>query len=269
MDKQNHSYSNSVSNHLYPCPAIALHEDMEELNRINSLRSIYLSDYYSDEVRNAVNNITDLQLRYLIADSENNIDKASNCLTRYIACRLGYEPNFLVNKTSILQIIKSNISVWHKHNKNYSPCLIVRIKYFKNYEHNTDDLVRFLFFMIDEVFTEKLKSSKHNTRTEEKFCVIWDRDEYDEKVNFSKNLAQRLHPERENFAPNFAGALDSIYILNMNIFFRMMFKVAKLFIPKHHLKYIKKVNLVGNPKDLIDYFDKDCLLEEYGGTSVL
>jgi len=123
--------------------------------------------------------------------------------------------------------------------------------------------MRFIFFMLDDIF-KKIKHKNNNHL--EKFCVIWDREDYDKEKNFAQNLADIGRLYRETIADNLFDIINKIYFCNVNVLNRMMFAVAKVFIPK---KYVEIIEVMGDPSGLLQHFDPDCLLKEFGGMSEL
>ena len=62
----------------------------------------------------------------------------------------------------------------------------------------------------------------------------------------------------------YAERLAKMYVLHVGWFYRMMFKMAKPMIAK---KTRNKMEVLGNPSDLLQFIDRDQLSPEYGGTS--
>lgn len=63
-----------------------------------------------------------------------------------------------------------------------------------------------------------------------------------------------MHPER----------LGNVYIINPNWFFKVMFTIISPFI---NSRTRKKIKIIAKNEDLLEFFDKDSLLRELGGTS--
>jgi len=72
---------------------------------------------------------------------------------------------------------------------------------------------------------------------------------------------------RSMLESNFFGRVHKMYVLNMDWFFRwIIFPLVKSFMKS---STVKKISLLGsNYKELLKYFDRDQLLEEFGGTLV-
>jgi hypothetical protein len=62
----------------------------------------------------------------------------------------------------------------------------------------------------------------------------------------------------------YAERLSKFYVLHVNWFYKMMWAMTKPMLAK---KTKEKIEIVGNPKQLLKYFDPPQLVKEYGGTS--
>ena len=95
-----------------------------------------------------------------------------------------------------------------------------------------------------------------------RFCVIYDREGYT-KLTMDKAATKKvrtLASEIEDYYPLF---LDKCYVLHTTWLFKFGWALVKYFFSSYLRNTVK---LISN-KDLLKYFDKDCLLEEHGGTS--
>ena len=236
-------------------------EELELISKINKLKTTFLNENFEEKIKDVLKHIPDLQFKNLIIETNSDIQKSINFLKTYIALRLEYEENWVINKISVIGLIQSKMAFWHKHDKSNIPCLIIRVRNFIAADHKASDIIRFMFFMIDQIYL-KIKSKKENKL--KKFCVIYDRQGFDNEKNFTQEVVERLKSYRETNVANFSEAIHKTYICNVNFFFRMMFKIAKVFIPK---KYVGKIQLLGDTENLLEFFDADCLLKEYGGNS--
>lgn len=63
-----------------------------------------------------------------------------------------------------------------------------------------------------------------------------------------------MHPER----------LSNVFIINPNWFFKVLFTIIKPFL---NSRTRKKIKIVQKNEDLLEFFDKENLLKELGGTS--
>jgi hypothetical protein len=62
----------------------------------------------------------------------------------------------------------------------------------------------------------------------------------------------------------YAERLSKFYVLHVNWFYRMMWTMVKPILAK---KTRDKIVILGNPKDLLKYFEATQLVQEYGGCS--
>ena len=72
-----------------------------------------------------------------------------------------------------------------------------------------------------------------------------------------------MKPYNKLIEKNYGGLIDKIYVIHLEWFFKLMFSLAKVFLKK---ETTKKFVFLDKPEDLNQYFDKDYLLKEYGGT---
>jgi len=251
MDNKNQSYE--IGN--------TYEENSEMLSNINTLKIRLNSEHNFEGFKKILNSISDLQLISVLRETDANIDKSMRLLNEYIDFRLEIQSDWYINRINVLDIIQSNMLFWHKYDKLKTPCLVVRIRKFIAANHTIKDLLKFIFFMIDNIY-QKIHSNKEPTH--KKFCLIWDRGEYEKEKNFHHDAAQLGGLYREMAVANFFHIIHKVYICNVPLIHRMMFTVAKVFIPK---KYLEKLEMFGEPKNLLEYFDEDCLLKEYGGNS--
>lgn len=63
-----------------------------------------------------------------------------------------------------------------------------------------------------------------------------------------------MHPER----------LSNVFIINPNWFFKVMFTIIRPFL---NSRTKKKIKIIEKNEDLYEFFEKDSLLRELGGTS--
>ncbi len=231
-------------------------------HKINELKNLINCEIYDEKLQRFIKQIPDMQYKSLIIETNSDLEKSLLHLKTYINFRLAYENNWIVNRMSVIDLIKSKTAFWYKHDKSNIPCLILRVKNFIPANHLLSDIFRFLIYMVDDIFHKIQKTNKHNNNKLKKFCVIYDREDFDKEKNFSQEFVEVGKSYREANVANFSDMIHKVYICNVGLIFRMMFSVAKIFIPK---KYVDKILLLGDIEDLLEYFDRECLLKEYGG----
>ena len=199
-------------------------------------------------------------LKAVFTAQEAKIDKAYNSWEEWVNWRLKYEGEFSISIDSIKSELDCKKAYFHKYDKEKHPCLVMKIKNNLSGSCSTYERMRFLMYIID------LGCEKARKLGKEKFCIIWDREGFSKEKNFDEKFSKEFKEYRHIIESNYLERVDCIYILQVEFFFRMMYNLAKPFLKK---KTRKRFKLIGKDpkKELLKYFDSDCLMKEYGGTS--
>ena len=137
------------------------------------------------------------------------------------------------------------------------PCLYYRMKYHVPGLADLDNTLRFLVYMIEKGCQQADKLGSRQ------ICVIYDRRGYDKRVKDPNSMKamKKLIPILQDYYPE---RLHRYYVMGANWFFRAMFTIVKTFLSE---KTASKVKLLADDKNLLNFFETNKLIKQYGGTS--
>ena len=204
-------------------------------------------EYYTD-----LNNTT----RFLIA-REYKVPKAMEMWKKWYEWRTTYKVDS-IKESEIAKELKTGKAFWFGHNKLKHPCLIIKIRRHIPGVSSVEDIIRFGVYILEEGIKKMQETGTS------KICVIWDREGFSPKKNFDKSMLTVMKQLMGILQDFYAERLEVTYILKPNWFFKMIVGMMKPFMSD---KTKKKIKVVNNTKELLDYFEPENLLKEYGGTS--
>jgi hypothetical protein len=202
--------------------------------------------------------ISDIHLSYVLKYCSNDVQAAFEKLNLYINLRFDISKDGVVSRDDIMSLSNDNFAYWHSQpNKNGALCLVVKSGNFKAFEYNLEEVLKYFLYLID-VGEEVMKKTGQM-----KFCVIIDRDKYDKDKNSNPKLRDGMLKKQLNedlIMANFFERLDAIYVINVNWAMRLMINAFRLFYKDPRMD---KVKIMGDSGDLVEYFEKVCLPEEF------
>jgi len=204
-------------------------------------------DFYTD-----IDNVT----RFLIA-RDFKVPKALEMWKKWYNWRITYRAD-AIQESEIENELKSGKAFWYGRNKLNHPCLIVKTRRHFPSESSVDQTIRFGVYTI-----EKGVNLMKEVGTSQ-VCVIWDREGFDQKKNFDKSILTVMKQLVGILQDFYAERLEQVYILKPNWFFKMIFGLIKPFLSD---KTKNKVKLINKNEELLNYFEPENLLQEYGGAS--
>ena len=194
-------------------------------------------------------------MRLMIARNY-EIENSFEMWKKWVNWRLEYKADE-INETEIANELMSGKAFWHKQNLDNNPCLVVKVRYHDPEQSSIESMVKFGIFLIEK----GIKLAE--TANSQKICVIWDREGFSRK-NFDKRFIELSKKFTTMLQDNYAERLAVIYVIKPNWFFRMIYRVVSTFLNE---KTKKKIKLIYETNQLLDYFEPNCLLKEHGGTS--
>jgi hypothetical protein len=208
--------------------------------------SLSKKDFYCD-----LSNTT----RFLIARDYNN-DKALEMWKKWYDWRISYKVDEIVEE-EIANELKTGKAFWFGVDKNKRPCLIIKIRRHKPKAVPIEETVRFAVSILERG-TQLMK--EHGVY---KIVVIWDRNGFSRK-NFDTGMFTLIKQIIGIMQDFYAERLAAVYILHSNWFFKTIMAAIKPFLAD---KTKDKIKIMGKPTDLVQHFEKDQLLPEYGGSA--
>lgn len=193
--------------------------------------------------------------RFLIARDYNN-DKALEMWKKWYEWRISYKVDN-ITEDEISNELKTGKAFWFGTDKQGRPCLIIKIRRHMPKAVPIEETLRFAVYILEK--GTKLMQEKGVY----KIVVIWDRDGFSRK-NFDTGMFTLMKQIIGIMQDFYAERLGAVYILHSNWFFKTVMAAIKPFLAD---KTKEKIKIMGKPTDLIQHFDKDQLLPEYGGTS--
>jgi len=176
----------------------------------------------------------------------------------WIQWRSTYKPHEISETEETIE--KQNESgklKWYKYDKEKRPCLYYRMRFHTLGLATPDETVRYFIYMLEKGLKEAEKLGQT------KIVVVYDRRGYDKSNQDPKSIdaGKQLTPILQDYYPE---RLHCFYVIGANWFYRMMFGIVKAFVSK---KTLEKISILGSTEDLLDNFNKEDLLIEYGGVT--
>jgi len=162
-----------------------------------------------------------------------------------------------IKETEIENELKTGKAHWFGHDKKNHPCLVIKARRHIPKAIPVDETLRFGIYTIEK--GTKLMDEAGSY----KMVVIWDR-EGTTKKNFDKSMLGLMKQLMGMLQDFYAERLEAVYILHANWLFKLIYGMIKPFLAD---KSRKKMRIISKKEDLLNYFDKDQLLPEYGGTA--
>jgi len=193
--------------------------------------------------------------RFLVA-RDYNVEKALEMWEKWVQWRKEYRAD-QITEQEMMPHIQTGKAFYHGKDAENRPCLIFRVRYHYPNQASLEDTMRYCIYLIEKgcQLADELGSGQ--------ICVIYDRGEIT-SANKDNRLIDAIKSLSGMLQDFYAERLGAVYVLHVNWFYWLMFQAAKPFMQK---KTRKKVQVLRNPNNLLNFFDKSELLEEYGGTS--
>jgi hypothetical protein len=184
------------------------------------------------------------------------VDAAFEMWQHWYEWRVTYRADYITDEEMMPHITTGKV-FFFGHDKAGRPCLIVRARYHWPNDFTLENTMRFVIYTVEHAV--KLADE----RGVGQMCVIFDRAHMTAE-NRDHNLIGLLRRLAGMLQDFYAERLAAVYILYVNWFFWLMFKVIK---PLLNRKTGEKINILRNVDALREFFDPDQLMLEYGGTS--
>lgn len=200
-------------------------------------------------------NNPDLMIRLLRA-REYKIPQAFEMWKKWYEWRITYKAES-ITKSEMLPQIQTGKAFYYLTDKQKRPCLIVRARYHWPGQFSLEDTMRYSIYLVEKGVK---KSDKLGSK---QICVIYDRGEMTSANRDSGliSLFRQLVAMLQDF---YAERLGALYILHVNWFFWVVFKIIRPFLST---KTSEKIHVLGNLNELKQFFDSSDLMQEYGGTN--
>eukprot|EP01016_Furgasonia_blochmanni_P048487 TRINITY_DN7228_c0_g1_i2.p1 TRINITY_DN7228_c0_g1~~TRINITY_DN7228_c0_g1_i2.p1 ORF type:complete len:233 (-),score=47.46 TRINITY_DN7228_c0_g1_i2:93-791(-) len=148
-------------------------------------------------------------------------------------------------------------SFYHKTDKKGNPCLVIRVCMHYSKTATADQETRFAIHMLEKGINEsdKIGSGRITLMIDLGGFTMKNADK--RLINIGKTIISTLqdcYPER----------LERVLVLKANWFYKSVYQVVKLFL---HERTRGKIKILNDYKELLEYFEPDCILKEHGGTS--
>jgi len=221
-------------------------EKAKEIIAADFATKITNPDYYTNR---------DCLKRFSIAH-EFNFDTIMTKWRNWVEWRLSYKPEKISeDEEAIEKQMETGKLRWYKHDKLKRPCLYYKMRYHRPGLATAEENVRYFVYMLEKGIKEAEKLGT------DKVVVVYDRRGYSKKNHDPKTVdtMKKLMPILQDYYPE---RLQTFYVLGANWFYRMMFDIVKAFLSE---KTAKKVKVLADQQELLQYFDKENLSIEYGG----
>lgn len=188
---------------------------------------------------------------------EKDLDKASRFMNLLLRLRQNFSNNHLerFSEDMVCSSIADNYAYFFKQNKRKSPTLVIKVANSRPGAQSVNERVTYIFYLFETGLALARKAGVHQ------ISIIYDRTDFDQEKHFDNRMPVALKKYHSpDLGECFAEFLDTIYILNIGMVYRMMFEVYKVFAKK---KIVKKIKLLASKDDLSKYFDIDSIPSDY------
>lgn len=194
-------------------------------------------------------------LRFLRA-REYHVSDAFEMWKKWKAWRISYRIDFITDESVQRSYVTGKALVFG-HDRHNHPCIIVRVRFHEPDEFSVEETMHFAIWLMEKAVkqADELGSKK--------ICVIHDRGSMTARNKDTRlmELGKSMSGMLQDF---YAERLASFYVLHVNWLYWLMYQVMK---PLMNRKTRDKIHILKNPRDLLEFFDEDQLLPEYGGSS--
>ena len=225
--------------------------EKEEINKlkeiINQHPEIKLPDFFDDE----------LLLRFLYAD-DCELDKVFKRLVKYIEWSNKTFPLVIQPKSKIIEILNKGIFYVYGRDCKFRPLLILRLVEFIKYEkiYSVEEVIMASCFLGQFIINHMFLPG-HVER-------------WDMIINLRKVTLFSLPNHIKKLLPvlneAFISRLNKTYVIGMNIFFRLLYKIICAFL---HESTVKKIKILEgkNDQSLFEEIRRDNIEIDMGGTA--
>ena len=227
-----------------------LEHEKYNINKIKKLinqKQINLPDFFDDE----------LLLRFLYAD-DCEMDKVFKRLTKYIEWSNKTFPLVIQPKSKTVEILNKGFVYVYGRDFRFRPILIFRLVEFVKYENNYSvEEVIYAGIFLGQFIINNMLLPGHI----ERWVLI---------INLRKTTLLSLPDHIKKLLPimneGFISRLHKTYVIGMNFFFRILYKIVCAFL---HESTVKKIKIIDGKKDqsMFKEIRKDNVELDMGGTA--
>lgn len=233
-------------------------ERKEKLKEVKDISKKFLEDKHYDMLEKIESfGYDDFFIEKALLASENDKDKVASALVTIIECRYKfYGKSEKIDPEFVISSQEDKFACFYSQTKNKNPCLIIKVKNTVAGKQSVEERISYGFFLFETGMT----FARDNGVS--KISIIYDRSEYDQDKHFDNRIPQAISDyQNKNLFNIITDWVENMFIINLGYFYKMMFEIYKAFAKKNPL--LDKVKIITNFKDLLDYFEKDSLPEEY------
>lgn len=222
----------------------------EELEGMENLK-FQLGKEYNPAV------VSDQMLIRFLRARDFDIDKAHAMLTSYLHWREEARPHE-ITKDEVLNYVRQRVCLLHKYDRDGHPCIVIFAANHNPNERTIPGMLKYILYVV-ETACQVMRRSE----TEEKFAIIFDYENFSKGKNGDWDITKEAINVLQNYYPE---RLAYVCLINYPWALGAIWQVVK---PCLDPNTAKKVKFVSEMKKLLDLFEPDNLLEQYGGTSKL
>ena len=245
----NHKKPNNSYRKIYYDVPVLEHEkyNLNKIKEIINKNQIKLPDFFDDE----------LLLRFLYADNC-EMDKVFKRLTKYITWSNKTFPLVIQPKSKTVEILNKGFVYAYGRDFRYRPILIFRLVEFVKYEkiYSVEEVIYAGVFLGQFIINNMLLPGHA-----ERWVLI---------INLRKTTLLSLPEHIKKLLPimneGFISRLHKTYVIGMNFFFRILYKIVCAFL---HESTVKKIKILDGKKDqsMFKEIRKDNVEIDMGGTA--
>lgn len=213
------------------------------------------------------------EIRSLVLQETNNIRYTSDaCLIRILIAR-DFDPNkafemwtrwhdwhrscspHLITAAQMQAHINTGKAFFHGQDRQGRPCLIVRARFHYPNQFTAEETLRY------SIYLAETGSNLADQAGKGQICMIYDRGGITDD-NQDPKFISLIREMAEIFKDFYAERLAALFILHVGFFHWIMYHAVKPTIPK---KTREKLHVMRNVDGLLEYFEPQHLMREYGG----
>jgi hypothetical protein len=183
-----------------------------------------------------------------------DVDDAFEMWTRWFKWRRSYLPH-CITESQMIDHIHTGKAFFHGGDKQGRPCLIVRARFHFPNQFTAEETLRYSIYL-----AEKASNIADSAGTGQ-ICMIYDRGGITDD-NQDPKFISLIREMAEVFKDFYAERLAALFILHVSVFHWIMYQAVKVTIPK---KTREKIHVMRNLDGLLEYFEPENLMKEYGG----
>ena len=226
------------------------------------LTNIMKDDDVNEQVIQLFNDLKCYKNQYFLKESLKIFNYDTHSLAKFISELLVFRNNYYpinssIEESLIESVIKTNLVALKGYSKKGYPTIVIKAKNSCPKIGTVEEKVSYIFFIFENLLKYCIEKNLY------KICIIYDRGDYDKDLHFDHEMAEKMKTHKFTKMYNFLTEfVDIICIMNLNFIYRMMIKMYRLV---NNDKNLDKLVVTSSKNDLLEYWNKEELIDEFKG----